>query len=118
MLLRDWHVRKIMKNRNWFDAQLNATMLAIERGSPKQIVAFDFDIPRTTLRDHVMGFTFSWKGEKNLIFTLVEEEKVAKYIMGMARYGHSINITVLKVEVVEATQLRETPFKDEILGVG
>jgi hypothetical protein len=53
-----------------------------------------------------------------LIFTLVEEEKVAKYIMGMARYGHSINITVLKVEVVEATQLRETPFKDEILGVG
>jgi hypothetical protein len=48
-----------MKNRNWFDAQLNATMLAIERGSPKQIVAFDFDIPRTTLRDHVMGFTFS-----------------------------------------------------------
>lgn len=107
-----------MKNRNWFDAQLNATMLAIKRRSPMQIVAFGFDIPRTTLKDHVMGLIFSQKGEKKLVLILVEEEKVAKYIMGMARYGHSINIMELKVEIVEATQLCETPFKDEILGVG
>lgn len=35
-----------------------------------------------------------------------------KYINGMARYGHSTNIIKLKIKVVEANQLRDTPFND------
>jgi hypothetical protein len=38
--------------------------------------------------------------------------------MGMARYGHPINITELKIKVVEATQLHDTLFKDGIPGAG
>jgi hypothetical protein len=36
----------------------------------------------------------------------------------MARYGHPFNLTELKIKVVEATQLHDTPFIDEIPGTG
>jgi hypothetical protein len=48
----------------------------------------------------------------------VEEEKLVRCIMDMARYGHPINITELKIKVAKATQLRETPYKDGIPGTG
>jgi hypothetical protein len=43
---------------------------------------------------------------------------VVKYILGMARYGHPINIIELKIKVAEATQLWDTPFKDGIPSSG
>jgi hypothetical protein len=36
----------------------------------------------------------------------------------LARYGHPISITESKIKVVEATQMRQIPFKEEILGMG
>jgi len=48
----------------------------------------------------------------------MEEKKVVDYIMGMANYGHPININMLKVKVAEATQLRMTPFREGIPGQG
>jgi hypothetical protein len=78
--------------------------------------ALDFDIPRTTLRNHVMGLSLSQKRRKKPVLSKAEEAKVVKYIMGMAKYGHPINIMELKILVAEATQLRDTPFKDGIHG--
>jgi hypothetical protein len=44
----------------------------------------------------------------------VEEEKVVNYIHSMARLGHSISLTELRIKVAEATQLCQTPFTDGI----
>jgi hypothetical protein len=34
----------------------------------------------------------------------------------VAMYGHPISLTELEIKVAEATQLRDTPFKDGIPG--
>jgi hypothetical protein len=65
-----------------------------------------------------MGFSLTRKRGRKPVLSRTEEEKVVQYIMGMARYGHPINITELKIKVAEATQLRETPFKDGIPRAG
>jgi hypothetical protein len=83
-----------------------------------QTAPLDFDIPRTTLKGHVMGLTLSRKRGRKPVLTAVEEDKVFKYIMDMAKYGHPISITELKIKVAEATQMHETPFKDGIPGAG
>jgi hypothetical protein len=58
-----------------------------------------------------MGLTLSRKRGRKLVLTAVEDDKVVKYIMAMAKYGHPISITELKIEVAEATQMRETPLQ-------
>jgi hypothetical protein len=93
-------------------------MAVVEQGCHVQTSALDFDIPRSSLKSHVMKVTLSRKRRRKPVLSLVEEEKVVKYIMGMARYGYPINIMELKIKVAEATQLRETPFKDGIPGAG
>jgi hypothetical protein len=108
----------VKKNGNWGDLQLRAAMAAIDQGCLVQIAALDYDIPRSSLKSHVMGLTMSRKRGKKPVLSVVEEEKVVRYILGMAKYGHPINITELKIKVVEATQLQETPFKNGILGAG
>jgi hypothetical protein len=110
--------KRVLVNGNWFDAHLRATMFAVERGSHVQTAALDFDIPRTTLRGHVMGLTLSRKRVKKPVLIAVKEDKVVKYIIGMAIYRHPINIMELKIKMVEATQMCENPFKDGIPGVG
>jgi hypothetical protein len=108
----------LKKNGNWADHQLRATMAAVDQGCPVQTAALNYEIPRSTLRYHVMGQSLSRKRGRKPVLSTVEEEKLVKYIMGMARYGHPLNITELKIKVAEATQLRETPFKDGIPGAG
>jgi hypothetical protein len=93
-------------------------MAAVDQGCPVQSAALDFDIPRSTLRSHVMELTLSRKRGRKPILSVGKEEKVVKYIKGMARYGHPINIMELKIKVVEAMQLREIPFKDGVPGAG
>jgi hypothetical protein len=110
--------KKLLRNWNWSDGQLRAALSAVERGSPIQTAPLDFDIPRTTLRNHVMGLSLSRKKRRRPVLSKVEEEKVVQYILGMARYGHPINITELKIKVAEATQLHDTPFKDGIPRAG
>jgi hypothetical protein len=43
---------------------------------------------------------------------------VVKYIHSMARLGHPMNLTELRIKVAEATQLYQTPFTDGIPGRG
>jgi hypothetical protein len=97
--------KKVLVNRNWSDAQLRSALFAVERESPVQTTALDFDIPRSTLRNHVMGLSVSRKRGRKLVLSKAEEEKVVQYILGTTRYGHPINITELKIKVAEATQL-------------
>jgi hypothetical protein len=82
--------KKVLVNGNWSDAQLRSALSAVERGSPVQTAALDFYIPRSTLRNHVMGLSVSRKRGRKPVLSKVEEEKVVQYILGMARYGHPI----------------------------
>jgi hypothetical protein len=91
-------------------------MAAVERGFPVQKVALDYVIPRTTLGSHVMGLTLSRKRGRKPVLSSIEEEKLMNYYI--ARYGHPLNLIELRIKVVEATQLRDTPFIDGILGHG
>lgn len=65
-----------------------------------------------------MGLTVSRKRGRKPILSIVEEEKVIGYILGIAKYGHPINIIELKFKVAEATQLWDSPFKDGIPRAG
>jgi hypothetical protein len=78
-------------------------MVAVERGCPIKIVALDYDIPRATLRSHVMGLILSRKRGRKPVLSSTEEEKLVNYIYGMARYGHPLNLTELRIKVTEAT---------------
>jgi hypothetical protein len=46
-----------------------------------------------------MELILSRKRGRKPVLSPIEEEKIAKYIMEMARYGHSINITELKIKL-------------------
>ena len=63
-----------------------------------------------------MGIILPRKCGKKPVLLATAEEKVVQYLYGMARYGHPMTLTKLKIKVVEATQLRGTPFKDGIPG--
>jgi hypothetical protein len=89
-------------------------MAAMDRGCPVQTAALDYNVPRSTLRNHVMGITLSRKCGRKPVLLVTEEDKVVQYLYGMARYGHPMTLTKLKIKVAEATQLRDTPFKDGI----
>jgi hypothetical protein len=52
----------------------------------------------------VKNVMFRKRGRKPVL-SPIEKEKVAKYIMGMARYRHPINVTELKIKVAETTNL-------------
>jgi hypothetical protein len=93
----------LKKNGNWGDQQLRVALAAVEQGCPVQTTALDYGIPRSSLRCHVMGLTVTRKRGRKPILSPIEEGKVVQYIMGMARYGHPINITELKIKVAEAT---------------
>jgi hypothetical protein len=110
--------QRLLKNGNWTDHQLRVAMAAIDRECPVKTAALDYDVPRSTLRSHVMGLTISRKRGRKPVLSTTEEEKLVNYIHGMARYGHPLNLTELKIKVVEATQLRDIPFTDGIPGPG
>jgi hypothetical protein len=93
-------------------------MATIERGCPIQTTALDYDVPKSTLHSHIMELTLTRKRGRKPILSAVEEEKLVNYIHRMARYGHPLNLTKLKIKVAEATQLCDTPFTDGIPGPG
>jgi hypothetical protein len=110
--------QRLLKTRNFSDHQLRAAMAAVDKGCPVQTAALDYDVPRSTVRSHVMGITLSRKRGRKPILSATEEEKGVQYLHGMAKYGHPMTLTELKIKVAEANQLHDTLFKDGILRLG
>jgi hypothetical protein len=65
-----------------------------------------------------MGLTVSQKRGRKPVLSSTEEEKLVNYNHRMARYGHPLNLTELKIKIIEATQLHDTPFTNRIPGLG
>jgi hypothetical protein len=109
---------KLKKTRNWSDQQLKAALKAVDDGCPIQTAAKDYDIPRSSLRGHVMGTTVTCKRGRKAVSDPVEETKLVEYVHGMENLGHPVDILGLKLKVAEACQERVTPFRDGIPGQG
>jgi hypothetical protein len=73
-------------NGNWTDHQLQATLKAVDQGLPVGTVASHFDIPRSTLRNHVTGVTGVTRGRNRgqaPVLTTEEEQQLVDYIIQM-----------------------------------
>jgi hypothetical protein len=62
------------------------------------------------------GPHFIMKAGEKTSHNTCEEEKVVNYNHSTARLGHPISLLELRIKVVEATPLCQTPFTDCILG--
>ena len=90
----------------WSDEALKEAIQAIDDGYTMEEEANHYDIPRTSLRDHVSGKTTSRK--MDLAPTLSKEEELAliNYLEEMVVLGHHVNPSHLK-----AKSCRNNPIK-------
>jgi hypothetical protein len=79
-------------------------------------VARLFDIPTSSLSDHVNGRTLTRKRGPTSVMTPEEESQLVQYAMKMADLGYPLNLGQLKIKVAEMTQDRPTPFIDGVPG--
>ena len=75
-----------------------------------------FNIPRSSLRDHLSGRTTTRKIGARTILTNQEEQLLIQYIDEMLEVGQPLTPQMLKLKVAEICQGKLTPFKDGILG--
>jgi hypothetical protein len=78
-----------------------------------------FDIPNSTLSDHMNGRTLTWKRGPAGVLTLEQEPQLVQYAMKMADLSYLLNLGQLKIKVAEMIQDCPTPFIDGFLeGLG
>ena len=75
-----------------------------------------FNIPKSSLRDHLSGRTTSRKIGAKTVLTKQEEGLIIEYMDEMVEIGHPLTPQMLKLKVGEICQGRLTPFKDGIPG--
>jgi hypothetical protein len=100
----------------WTNAQLQLALAAQERGVPVHAAAAAFDIPRFSLRNHLLGISTSRKRGAKAVLTQVEEQHVVEYVVKMQEVGFPMTILQLRLKVALITQDRVTPFTNGIPG--
>ena len=98
----------------WTDAQMSAAMAAVERGAKIRAVARNFDIPASTLVDHVNGKILQRKKGPPTMLIQSEEKALEEYILKMQEYAYPLSMDQLRLKVAEMVQERVTPFCDGI----
>ena len=97
---------------------MHAAIVAVERGAKVQAAPRNFDIPASTLADHINGRILQRKKEPPTVLTQSEETTLEEYILKMQEYGHPLSMDQLRLKVAEMVQYRVTPFHDGIPGNG
>ena len=80
-----------------------------DHGMKVKAVVRAFDIPASSLRDHLYGKTTSRQRGNLPTLKPDEEKKLVDYIFKMQDLGHPLTPAELHLKVVLATQTRETP---------
>ena len=108
------------RSGNWMDATLQKAMDVItNHGMKMKGVARAFDIPASSLRDHLYGKTTSKQRSNLPTLKPDEEKKLVDYIFKMQDLGHPLTPVELRLKVALATQTRETPWSAiGVLGKG
>lgn len=102
----------------WTDKQMSAAKAALERGEPIRTVAGHFDIPQSTLADHVHGRILKRKNGLPTVLNEVEEKALEEYIINIRNCGYPLTMDDLKYKVAEIVQTRVIPFQYDVLGSG
>jgi len=102
---------QLKKNGNWTDEQLEKALSAItDDGLKIREAARVFNIPATSLRNHLWGTTNG--RHRGICPTLKHDEelKLVDFIFKMQEIGYPLTPTDLRVKVAQATQARQTPW--------
>jgi len=87
-------------------------MDAIENGTTSlRKASRHWNIPFTSLSDHLYGKTRSRKLGLIGVLTIKEDHVVVAWVFSMQEVGLSISLQQLKMKVAELTQTRPTPFR-------
>ena len=106
------------KVEQWTDAQMHVAMAAVERGAKLRAIARNFDIPASTLADHVNGKILQRKKGLSTVLIHSEEKALKEYILKMQEYAYPLSMDQLRLKVAEMVQDKVTPFCDGIPGNG
>ena len=99
------------KNGNWTDEQLQKALSAIiDDGMKIREASRIYNIPATSLRNHLWGTTSG--RHRGICPSLKEDEenKLVDFIFKMQDIGYPLTPTDLRVNVAQATQARQTPW--------
>jgi hypothetical protein len=102
---------RLKKNGNWTDQQLEKALSAItDDGLKIGEASRVYNIPATSLRNHLWGTTNG--RHRGICPTLKhdEEQKLVEFIFKMQEIGYPLTTTDLRVKVAQATQARQTPW--------
>ena len=104
------------KTGTWSTEALESAIAAIEAGAKIKTTARYYDIPASSLTDHLYGRTLSRKRGPPTILKEDEESALETYMERMQNCGHPLSMEDLRLKVALITQERVTPFRDGIPG--
>jgi len=109
--------RKRTERGQWTSDTLAEAIAAIksEGMSLRQAARF-YNIPASSLFDHMTGRITKRKYGPQGVLSDEEEASVVKWVLKMKEDGQSVSIQQLKLKVAEITQSRPTPFTKGIPG--
>ena len=87
------------KTGNWSTASLKSTIRVVDNGYKLREVAQHFDIPVSSLSDHVNGRTLSRKPGPGGVLSMEEESLLVEYMFKMATLGYPLTLGQLKLKV-------------------
>ena len=96
---------------------MSAAIASVERGAKIKAVARNFDVPASTLVDHVNGRILQTRKKRTpTVLTHSEEKALEEYILKMQEYAYPFSMDQLRLKVAKMVQERVNPFCDGILG--
>ena len=102
------------KRAKWTDENLVHAIACYDAGYKLGECCKTFNIPISSLRDHLSGRTTSRKIGAKTVLTKQEKGLIIEYMDEMVEIGHPLTPQMLKLKVGEICQGRLTPFKDGI----
>ena len=85
------YIRKSTKN-NWSDGQLAAAMHAIKQGQLSiRGASMKFNIPKSTLHDHLSGTSSKRYGGPPTVLTASEEKEIVRSCLVMQEFGFPLH---------------------------
>jgi hypothetical protein len=106
----------IKKNGNWSSASLKLALRVVDDGYKIRETGRHFDIPASSLIDHVYGRTLGRKRGKEGVLTVEDEGLLVEYMLNMAALGYPLTLGQLKFKVATLVQDRPNPFTNGIPG--
>ena len=98
--------------RQWDDVNMQNAMIAVEKGEPVRRAAEMFNVPKSTLHDHITGkVMFGARSGPDPYLSLEEEEELASFLVQTAKIGYphtKKQILSLVQQIVDSKEIDTT----------